>query len=286
MGKRIWNNMKRIIHIWWFEFRMIVCSSRWLVLSIITFFLVKFYLIDVFTFADAYGLKDYPAAFAFLFTDYTFVSLGMLILIFMMSVFPVKNRLQQNILFRSGNFSWITGQFLAMATIAVVWILEIQLFICLVFGKRMDFSGWGKLWKTIETGKYLEYGFSMNISVSNGVIEAYEPWQAILFSMILVWLMAVLFGEFIFCIDGICKNYIGEIILALWSFMWILVGNFHMMEKWEFIKKITPKKWIDISRYVESDDLLRESLGMMIFLMIVLYILSLFFAKKKIITPE
>lgn len=286
MWKNVLKGFRKTTRIWWFEFRMIFFSVKWIVISIFTFFLVKFYLEDVIVFADAFGLKDYPAVLPFLFADYGFISLGMIILIFIMSVFPIRNHLQQGVLVRSGDYCWVTGQFLTAVSVALLWILEIQAFILLEFGGRSDFTGWKKLWGTIAVGKHLDYGFSVGISVSEKVVNGYGPLQAILVSMLFVSFMAILYGEFIFCVDGICGNHIGEVILAVWSLMWLVVDNFHMLENFKILKTISPKNWLDIGRYAGQKELLLKNFSLMLALVIGLYILSIFLVKKKIIETE
>lgn len=289
MEKKLENQIKNIrkaIHVWWFEFRGIVFSTRWLLLSVITFFLVKFYLNEFVFFARTYELGIYPAALISLFTDIGFVSLGMLILIFMMSVFPIVNHLQQNVLLRSGNRIWVNGQMLTMITMALLWIVEIQVFICIIFGKNLDFSGWGKAWGTAATGKLVDYGVASAVTISSEVIQGYTPLQAVLTSALFVWMMAIIYGEIIFCVDGLCNNYVGEIILTVWSLMWLIVGNFHMLEEVPIIKKLSPQNWLDISRYVNNPSKFAQSLGMMLGVILIFYIINRILIHKKIIAVK
>lgn len=282
MGRKIWNEIRKTIHVWWFEFRGIVFSSRWVVLSIITFFMIKFYLGSLIDFAQTYELGIYPAGIPFLFADTLFSSLGMFILIFMMSVFPITNHLQQNVLLRSGNRIWANGQMLTIMTLAIVWLAETQIFVCIIFGSCLDFSGWGKVWSTAASGKILEYGFYSMVTVSTDILQGYTPLQAVLTSMLFIWLMAIIFGEIIFCVDGLCHNYLGEILLSIWGLIWLVVGIFKL-DYLAFIKPFSPKNWLDISRYVNNETALIQSLSYMIGIIIILYLINRILIHNKVI---
>jgi hypothetical protein len=278
--------MKKLFTVWWFEFRSIVCSVRWIVLTVVTFVLVQCYLGDTQEFAAEYGLKGFPAALIFLFHDYTFCGLGMLLLIFTTSVFPVTNHLQQNILLHSGNRIWYTAQFFTVSSVVLTWVAEVQVIICFLMKDCLVWSKWGNVWGTKAAELMQEMGFVSLSSEQSGILEGYETWQALLLVVVLIWLNGVIFGMIIFCVDGVCKNYLGEIILSVWSFIWVILGSFPFMTKYAFVKKFSPRQWLDIERYIANSGKLIHTLLFMGGMILILYIIGYVLVRKKVIALD
>lgn len=281
--RKIQDSLRKLLCVWWFEFRNIVCSSRWLVLSIISFLMLQFYLEEIIKFAKDYDLTVYPAALPFLFADGTFSSLGMLVLIFLVSVFPVTNHLQQNVLLRSGCKIWGNAQMLTIVSLVLLWIAEMQIFICLMIGGNLSFSGWGKAWGTCAAGLLKEYGYVNAIGVSQKVIMAYEPGQALGRSILLIWLTGIIFGEFIFCVDGVCKNFIGEIILSIWSLAWLVISNFSALADSPVLRRISPANWLDIEHFIGNSRNYLWILLTMCGIILFFYLLNHLLIHKKVI---
>ena len=276
-------SLKKTLYVWWFELRCILLSSRFLVFSLVSFLLVHFYMRETLEFARDYDLNMYPAAISFLFADGTFSCLGILLAIFMLSVFPVTNHLQQNVLIQSGCHVWCTAQMLTIMSLVVIWLMELQIFVCVLVGGRLDFSGWGKVWGSCASGTARELGYLGALSVPRDVLMSYQPGEAVRLSMLFVFLMAVFFGEFIFCIDSICNRAVGEIVLSAWSFGYLIVANFQDLQGVWLLQKLSPKNWLDIGRYVVYSGGFREAVCLMCGLILLLFIVNHILVKKKIV---
>lgn len=273
--------LRKTMHVWWFELRTILFSTRWLVISVITFLLVHFYLKDILIFAKDYDLGMYPAAIPFLFADGTFACLGILMVIFMVSVFPINNHLQQNVLIQSGCMTWGNAQFLTMSSLVFLWIAELQVFVCIVIGGRIDFSGWGKVWGSCSSGVLYELGYVNIMDVQREVLMAYQPGEALVISLLFLFLMGIFFGEFIFFIDGLCRNSIGEILLSTWSLAYLIIANFKGFDGVHILQKLSPKSWLSISRYIGQPQSLTQAVLIMLGLILLFYILNQLLIKKK-----
>ena len=281
--KNIIKCIKKLLYVWWFEFRCILFSSRFLVLSLVSFLLVHFYMEETLKFAEEYDLAMYPAAISFLFADGTFACLGILLVIFMLSVFPVTNHLQQNVLIQSGSRIWCSAQMFTIVSVVLVWLVELQLFILILIGDKMDFSGWGKVWGSCANGTAREFGYLGAFSVPRAVLMSYQPGEALFLSLLFVFLMGVLFGEFIFFIDSICNHAVGEILLSAWSFCYLIVANFQQLQGVWILQKLSPKNWLDITRYAGYPEGVREAVVIMSGLIVLFFILNQFIVKKKIV---
>ncbi len=273
--------MKKMFYVWWFEVRCIVCSGRWLVLSLMSFLLLRLYLANILQFTKDYELPAVPAALPFLFADGTFNSLGMLLLVFLVSAFPICNQIQQNVLGKSGSFIWETAQMLTIITTVALWILEMQVFVMVLFGRNLSFGGWGKVWGSMASGVSQEMGYSGGIHVSDFVIMNYNPIQAIGMSMLLMFLTGVIFGMLVFLLDGISRNYIGEILLVFWSLFCLTTANFPAFFKIAFIRKISPVTWMNLESYITEPQNFGKILVLLAAILLVLYVLNYIIVKKK-----
>lgn len=242
--------IRKSLRVWWFELRTVLLSGRWVVLTLVSFVLLGLYLKQLLLFAEVYDLKLCPAALPHFFGDPVFSSLGMLLLVFLTSVFPITGHIQQGILMKSGNRCWVNGQFLADVTLVLTWLCEMFLFICVIIGGRISFQGWGKVWGSFAGETARNLGFDSHAHISMEIILGYTPLQAVLMSTLFVWLTGILFGEFIFCVDGLCRNYIGEILLAVWGFGNLLIASFGKLSEISFLRMLSPVSWLDISRYI------------------------------------
>lgn len=276
--------ISRYKQVWWFEFRNVVLSYKWLILSIISYMLIDLYMQDIKLFADTYNLGVYPAALAFFFEDSTFCNIGMLALIFVMSTFPVTNKLQQGVLLRSGRTAWAIGQMGTVVTIAFLWLAEMMVFTCISIGEHLDFTGWGQVWGSFSKGAAME-GATV-ITVSKRVIMGFKPWEAVLLSSMYVALTGSIYGLIIFCVDGITKTHIGEIVLAIWSSAWIVIGNFEFMAENKYVKMLSPRNWLNLDKYIGDPNEVYKNIGIMLVIISVLWMFGILLVKKQRIVPE
>jgi len=172
---------------------------------------------------------------------------------------------------------------LTIVSVIVVWLLELQLFICLLIGGRLDFSGWGKVWGSCANGTARELGYLGALSVPQEVIMSYQPGEAVFTSMLFVFLMGVFFGEFIFCIDSICNHAVGEIFLSAWSFAYLIVANFQQLQGVWILQKLSPKNWLDPGRYIAYPEGFREAVLIMCSLILALFAINQILVKKKVV---
>jgi hypothetical protein len=275
-----------MVHIFQYALYKTLFSSRFLIVSVFTFLLVHFYLKLLLDFAGDFNLGVYPAALPFLFSDQSFVSLGILLLVFLFSGSPLNDEIQKGILMRSKSGAWCHGQILAIATTVFLWLVEIQLFVCLQIGKLLDFSGWGKAWGTCASGKSFELGYDMNLSVSQDIITKYTPAQAILLCGLFVFLTGVVFGEIIFVLDGITGHPIGEILLSVWGLAYLVISNIRWFDQITFLQKFSPKNWLSINRYATGSSGLYSNLILICVIIVFLFASAHILVRKKIIMPE
>ena len=175
----------------------------------------------------------------------------------------------------------MAGQSLTVVSVVFLWLAEMQFFFILLSGRRLTLTGWGQVWGSFANGKALELGYSSAGSISMEVIMGYTPVQAILLNMLFVGLTGIVFGEFIFCVDGLCKNYIGEILLAAWGVGNLLISSFGDLSRVRFLGRLSPVGWMDISEYIRDAGKAAGNLALLVLLGVVLHLVNYCLVKNK-----
>ncbi len=268
---------------WWLEVRSVICSGRWAVVSLLSLFLMIFYMKGMIEFADAYGEKISPVVLPFLFSDSSFGNLGLMVLVFLMSVFPFRDNLQRGIRMKAGNKCYGATQILTMITLALVWAAELQILSILVIGTRCLFGSWGKIWGTCAAGSRLASGYNISVEVDMNIILNYEPWNAMLVSVLFVVLISILFAEIIFFLDALTGYSIGEIILTVYCFGFFAVSSLQLTSLTEVIGKYNPSEWMNISGYMLHEGSMGKTLLRLGILLMVFAIVDYQVIKRKII---
>lgn len=280
--KQTAKTVRIMCRVFWLHLRSIICSGKWVTVTALSFLIIWFYMENILRFARQYELSVYPAAIPVFFGDGIFCSLGMLLLVFLMSEFPIRSHFEQNVMIRCGNVSWLGAQILVMAATVLLWLAQLEVFVCILLGKNLSFSGgWGKVWGSIAGGTVEAFGYSFPISVSWNLVLYFTTKQAVVLGSLLVWLAGIFFGEFIFLVDGISNHYIGELILAMWSLLSLVSASFKALGKMPFFQMVSPIRWFDISRYANSPRIFAHTMIILVVLIFIFTIANAWLVRKK-----
>lgn len=264
------NLLVRAFKISMLETKSIVFSNRWIAISILSYMLLLYYLKDIIAFAKVTDLYISPVVFPFLYSDYKYANMAMMIVVFLVSAYPIRNEAQNNLRLRSGNDAFILGQLFSVFCVVFLYLIELQLISLLAIGNRCLFGGWGKVWGAIISGKASECGFSTAVSVSMNIILYTSPMKALLISSIVVFFTAVAFAEIIFLLDVFTGKNIGEVILVGWSFLCIVLSGFNFPLINKIMMVANPAAWLNISAYCNTTDRFMSVLTKMIICVVVL----------------
>ena len=286
IARKVMPAFRKLKYVWWYELRRVILSYNWLVLTIISYILVSMYMQGVMDFANIYDLKVYPAALAFFFEDYTFCNVGMLVLVFAMSTFPVTDKLQEGVLMRCGRLTWAIGQLCAIVSVVLVWLVEMQLMVCITIGEYIDFSSWGQVWGSFSENGIATGMMSGGIMISMKTLLGFEAWQAVLLSFLFVGLTGIIYGLIIFCLDGLTGKNLGELVLSIWSLGWIVVGSFDFLSENRVIRSLSPRNWLNLEQYVGDSGAIVNTVITMLTIIAVLCGVGIVLVKKQRIVPE
>lgn len=282
MRKNLVNGFRKTGKIWWLESRSIICSSRWIMMSIFSLLILLIYMYDILDFADTYGYGLSPVVLPFMFADSSFSNLALIILIFLLSVFPIRDSMQWNMRMRSGNVCYAFAQLLTMLTVAFIWVLQLQLLSLIVVGHRCLFDRWGKIWGTCATGNAADFGFDININISTKIILYYKPYQAFFVCLLVVMLTCAILAEIIYLIDAITDRNIGELILAIWFISCFALSQFPIPAIKKFMKIVNASSWLNINDYMVNMSYFGRTLLQMGILLLIVGVADFLVIRNKI----
>lgn len=273
--------VKKSITIWrvaFYEVRLLVFSTKFVMLSLLSWMFLDFFVMEIRNFAVDYDLKMVPAVIPFYFSDLIYSNIALLLLILLFSDFPLDNSGQMQIEQRAGRTCYEWGQLLSIILIACIYVAEQFIFSVAVCLRCVEWSGWGKVWGSAASEKFMDLGYSSYVGISQEVILNYEPYQAIILSAITFLLTGIGYGLLVYLLNRYSRGKLGTVVLSIWSLWWIFIVNID--KEWSRqLCRLSPQRWNDLS--IRKPD---EVMGVIIFAAAVVAVLLLVnrgFAKWK-----
>ena len=275
------NEIIRVLKIAFYEFRLMLLSSRFVVLSLISFLFMDMAMRPIREFAADYKLSITPAVLPFYFSDIVYCNIAFLLLVLLYSDVPLKGVGQRFLLQRGKSMTVCgMGHLLALFLMGIVFVSEQVLFSFLTSFPDIMSEGWGKVWGSIASGQAASLEYRFSIGVSDVVLRNYTPWQAVTVSAVLFFLTGCIYGLVEYLLNGLSGGKLGSVVLTVWSLGWIFLEKslFPGLRK---LLNYSPQSWNDLSRLA-----LHEAGGQMVVLAVVVLLLMavilLFIRYRKI----
>ena len=275
------NEIMRVLKIAFYEFRLMLFSSRFVMLSLVAFLFMDMAMRPIREFAADYKLSITPAVLPFYFSDVTYCNIAFLLLVLLYSDVPLKGTGQRFLLQRGKSMAACgMGHLLALFLMGIVFVLEQVLFSFVTSFPDIMTGEWGKVWGSIASFRATDLGYRLSISASDAVLRNYTPWQAVTGSAVLFFLTGCIYGLVEYLLNGLSGGKLGTVVLTVWSLGWIF------LEKSLFpgIRKLlnySPQSWNDLSHMA-----LHESGGRMVVLavavLLLMAVILLFVRHRKI----
>lgn len=252
------NEARRVLKITFYEFRLMIFSSRFLVLSLLSFLFMDMAMRPIREFAADYGLAVTPAILPFYFADVVYCNIAFLLLIFLYSDVPLKGAGQRFLLQRGKSMVGCgMGHLFAMSLMGIVFVSEQVLFSFLTALPSVTIEGWGKVWGSISSGQAVSLGYSFSIGASDAVLRDYAPMQAVAVSAGIFFLTGCIYGLLEYLLNGLSGGRLGTVTLAVWSLGWLFLQK-SLFPGTRKLLTYSPSSWNDLSRFGPS-----ESIGRM-----------------------
>jgi hypothetical protein len=229
-----------------YETKMLLFSSKFLVLSILSFLMMDVSVRTIRQFAVDYSLSLPPAVLPFYFSDLVFGNIMYLFLVLLFSDIPLKQHGQKQILQRCGLSCHGLGQLLALFLVSGIFALEQFVFSILVCIPCLTFGEWGKAWGAVADTTFLQAGYTTGLSVSKDILRNYTDTEAVLLCLVSFILTGICYGLLIFLLNGISRSRMGIVVMSAWSVVWIFLRN-NGNESVRKLMKYAPQSMNDLS---------------------------------------
>lgn len=273
--------IKQIIKVGVYETKIILFSSKFVLISILSFIMMDSRMRPYRSFAMTYDLTMPPAVLPFGLSDSVYCNILFLLLIMLFSNVPLKNRGQGQVMQRSGLTTFGGGHLLSVALVSVVFLAEQLIYSVIVCMPYVNFGDWGKLWGSVASGLYLELGFPQYFNVSEEILRNYTPLQAIGAASVLFLLTGICYGVIEFLLNGLSRGKLGTIVLSIWSVAWIFVST----SKNDMVRgmmRISPQIWNNLSlRTTEENTWIMCRIAVIILLMVIINMIVI--RKRKLL---
>lgn len=248
---KFFKKWESIWHVALYETRIFLLSSKFILVSLISWAVLDISTRTVRQFAVEYDLSIPPAILPFYLSDLVFGNIVYLLLVLLVCDVPLKHRTQKQILQRCGMTSLALGQMVSLVLVSALFYAEQMIFSMVMCLPRLSFDGWGKLWGSLATDTFLEAGYSSSFNISQVVLREYSLWQAIGYSAVTFILTGICYGLVVFLFNGLSRGRLGTAIVSGWSVIWIFLKS--NTEEWvRNLMRYSPQNWNDLSLHTAS----------------------------------
>lgn len=234
-------------------------------------------------FASVVHLPVTPWIFPFLAVDPYSLLMIMLGIVFLFCDAPFIDAHQPYIIIRSGRKDWVFGQIMYIMLATAFYYLFIILISIVLLLPNLDFSmGWGKVLGTLaQTNAGSQ--FQVTLTIDYRILLTYTPLKAMVLSFLLIYLVSIFLGLFMFVINMTSRRGIGNLLATGLIFL-----SYFLHEVWiDVLYYISPVTWASLGslRMVQGSfyPSLNYAVSVLIGLNLVCIVLAqLFFREKSI----
>ncbi len=273
------SNLMRTGRIALYDARLMVLSSRFVLLSALAYVFMDGVMRPVREFAADFGLGIVPAVFPFFISDTIYCNIALLLLVFLFCDIPLKNGAQNFLLQRGRGLTRSgAGHVLALFFAGATFVLVQLLFTVLTALPGLMFGDWGKAWGSFASSQASELGYASSLAISGDVLRIYEPWQAVGLSALLFLLAGCVYAVVEYILNGLTRSRLGTAALSIWSLLWIFLANLPFAWAEKLLTK-APQNWLDLSRLTPGGAL--RQAGVLAVAVLVLAAVAVFLVKRR-----
>ena len=231
--------------------RTIRTPKLWLLLIFTFLFFYDFADQSVLPFAKGLNVGVAPYMFILFYTDWSGLMYGLMLMVMLMSDAPFRNGSEIYIKLRIDSSRWMIGKLLYMTAAALIYhaiSAVIAVAVCLPYvGFSLDWGDAIKGYINMLPGSITMEG----ITEGNGLLS-YKPVEAMAYQYIIAVLVTVMLGLIIFTLNGIFKNYIGTVIVCIFSCIHTFINAFNSYGRLSGISSKIPMTWLNLGEYSEK----------------------------------
>jgi len=285
------NHYRKVKAVFFQEIRLMLSGSRMVTLMLFSLLFLELFGGGIRRMALDQGLYAGPWLLPCLLRSNIYSGCMAVLVVFLYSGMPLRGENQRFLLQRAGHRAWCLGQILAILAMAALYPALLFFGSLLVMLPCLDLSGeWGTAYEICANTwtDVAEYKLKGNI-ISTEIINKYDPAIALLVSMLLLFLLCLLCGLFLFLVNGLTHSSAGVIILSIWAFASSFLNQMSDQKIFRILRKISPEQWLNIEN-ISPDPGSSGYLGTVVLMALagifLMAILSCYFVVKKKIEVE
>lgn len=225
-----------------YNFRKWRGNPRYYILALLLLMFLNIFLAPVRQAAAYVQLPVSAWVFPFLTSNYYSLMLIMFGFVLFLCDAPFVDSEQAYLIIRCGKKTWLKGQLLYICLASAVYFLTVFLMSILLLLPNITFSpDWGRLVRTLsQTDLGLQFNASLDISYK--IIRLYSPAAAMGLSLLMAWLIGVLFGVVLFVLNAFFSRAVGVMVTS----GMVLLEIFALNNAFRFTY-VSPVSWISLS---------------------------------------
>ena len=217
--------LNRVWRVFIFHFKQAFSSPRIPTIFLLIFIFIFSTVQPACDFAAAVGYAASPWVFPHITSDFIcqLVITAMIIVLFCDA--PFEKQMSIYILPRAGNLAWTLGICLYIVLLSLIYVLAVLFSGLVALLPHLELcNSWGKIWGTLaRTTAGSQFG--MVLTVSDYIIGAYSPIEAMITSFLLEWACCVWLGLLIYLLNAIFLKPIGCFTAAVFVLLDITIWN-------------------------------------------------------------
>lgn len=231
--------------------RTIRMPKLWLLLVFTIMFFYDFAEQSVLPFAKELNVGVAPYMYTLFYTDGSGLMYGLMLMVALMSDAPFKNGSEIYIRLRTSGYSRMIGKLLYMAAAALIYhafSIVIAVAVCLPYvGFSLDWGDAIMGYVNMLPGSVTMDG----INEGSGILS-YNPMEAMVYQYIIAVLTTIMLGLVIFTLNSIFKNYIGTVVVCIFSCVHTFINAFNSYGLLRGISSKLPMTWLNLAEFSEN----------------------------------
>lgn len=148
---------------------------------------------------------------------------------------------QPYIITRSGRILWTGGQIVYIVLTSALYFLTVVFLTIILLSPYTSLEGgWGKVINTFSQGNAARYGVVIPFDYT--IVKTLSPAQAMLMEFFVCWLLGIVLGILMFCINLVISRSAGAIIAAGIAILPLFVRK----TNWR-LHYVSPASWVSLS---------------------------------------
>ena len=190
------------------------------------------------------GMKISPWIFPMMLSSNINILYLVLPIIILFCDAPFLDNTQPYIIVRSKRTVWALGQMIYIAVSSFIYSLFLMIMSVIVNLGHMEFtSQWGSFIRDPFVNNYLNENPRGYFFVVDHIVKYFTPLQAMWFTFLFLWLVGILLGLLMFCLNSVSGSRILGAFCATFLLVWIQgVG---WLSEW-FVR-LSPVSWVDLT---------------------------------------